>query len=183
MRYNVGCDLALQKSCVFIHETISNKIHVILFTSRKKLLKQESHHSFDKKFNIYFYQTQENSMDEKNKIIIDTLVKIKSDIYKLNIEGYSFGSVSASIYQIGEFIGIIKHNLRANNIFYNITPPSQLKKFATGSGTAKKIQLFESIKDSKIKNYINEFALKYKLDPNKDGVSDIVDAYWLSKII
>lgn len=54
-----------------------------------------------------------------------------------------------------------------------IVPPSQLKKFATGSGKASKQEMFESLPDGMQKKIGTVGKTK--------GRYDITDAYWLCK--
>jgi len=120
-------------------------------------------------------------MNERIESIILPFREIK---YKktttVNIEGYAFGAVSSKLYQIGEFIGIFKYLLSNEGFNYTIVPPKQLKKFAAGIGTAKKKQMFESIKNKSIKDDIKKMATNFKIGIDKDGISDLVDAYHLS---
>jgi Holliday junction resolvasome RuvABC endonuclease subunit len=54
-----------------------------------------------------------------------------------------------------------------------IIPPSQLKKFATGSGKATKQEMFEAL-PAEICNSVGK-------TPKTQGRYDITDAYWLSQ--
>ena len=54
------------------------------------------------------------------------------------IEGLSFGSKGQSVSQIGAVHYITRTYLYKNNIPYKVVTPSELKKFVTGKGNAKK---------------------------------------------
>ena len=60
------------------------------------------------------------------------------------IEGYSFGSKGAAVVNIGELGGVIRHMLWGQSIPYVEIPPSCLKKYATGKGSAPKDDVLQA---------------------------------------
>ncbi len=80
------------------------------------------------------------------------------------IEGYSFGSKGAAVFQIGELGGVIRHTLWSHGTPFAVVPPTTLKKYATGSGVAKKPDM--------------RMAL-YKRAGIDNQHDDEVDAWWL----
>ena len=63
------------------------------------------------------------------------------------IEGYSYASSGKSITQISELVGHIKHSILSEvkkDVKIAFIPPTSLKKFATGRGNAKKIDMILS---------------------------------------
>lgn len=78
------------------------------------------------------------------------------------IEGYSFGSFSASSSTAGlvELGGIIKFSLTAHGFSYITVPPTVLKKFVTGKGNSKK----EDMKVSLYKKISLEFNTSDEAD-------------------
>ena len=57
------------------------------------------------------------------------------------MEGYSFGS-TGRVFNIAENTGILKYNLWAALIHFDVLAPTTVKKFATGSGSASKVDMF-----------------------------------------
>lgn len=57
------------------------------------------------------------------------------------VEGYSMGSRAGQAFNIGELGGVIKLMLHMNKIPYTDVPPTVLKKFVTGKGTAMKDEI------------------------------------------
>ena len=91
------------------------------------------------------------------------------------IEGLSYGSISSSVRVLAGLYYLILLHLFRLNIPVSIVPPSALKKFATGSGRAKKKDMFEALPED-IKK---ELMLQFKT--LKSGRGDVTDAYWLGK--
>jgi Holliday junction resolvasome RuvABC endonuclease subunit len=80
------------------------------------------------------------------------------------IEGYSFGSKGAAVFQIGELGGVIRHTLWSHGTPFAVVPPTTLKKYACGTGVAKKPDM--------------RMAL-YKRAGIDNQHDDEVDAWWL----
>lgn len=111
------------------------------------------------------------------------------------IEGYSFGSKGSSIFQIGEATGILVLFMMFNSSgtgFINNKripyrpAPTEIKKFATGKGNANKELMYEAwLKETKI-DLLKLFDSKRHGNNSgkiKSPINDIVDAYWLCKLI
>lgn len=99
----------------------------------------------DKNKNIINQTLITSSSKEENtprlvKISMQILSKI--EIFKPNLvilEGPAFGiQKTISMFQLGELAGMTKEKLFILNIPFIIVPPTQLKKFITGKGNAKK---------------------------------------------
>lgn len=77
-------------------------------------------------------------------------------------EGFAFGA-TGQIFNIAEFSGIIKYHINKiwfrDSDFFQI-PPTSLKKFITGKGTAKKELM------------IKEVYKRYQFDTNDDNAAD-----------
>lgn len=67
-----------------------------------------------------------------------------SDADVVFIEGFSFGSKGSSLYEIGGLGYIVRHELWRGGLPYVEVPPSVLKKYATGKGTARKEEMLEA---------------------------------------
>ena len=82
------------------------------------------------------------NMFDRQNLAYGIMLKDMEDIKYVAFEGYALGvTKSSSIFQLGEFIGGLK------KLFYDmgkgimIYPPTVVKKFATGNGTADKTMM------------------------------------------
>jgi hypothetical protein len=101
------------------------------------------------------------------------------------IEDYSFGAKSNNVFHLGELGGVIKTSLYDEDInsisAFNIL---QIKKFWTGNGSAKKIDMLNSFRGN-----ISEILFNYDSYKKVKGVmevdsplSDIIDSYSIAFI-
>lgn len=88
------------------------------------------------------------------------------------MEGYSFGSKSSRIFQIGENGGVLKHKLYINGISIKLIPPTEVKKHFNGKGNANKDGMIDSLKTQENITLSSD---------SKSPTSDIVDAYAILK--
>lgn len=87
------------------------------------------------------------------------------------IEGYAFGAKGASGINLGELGGVIRVGFYDEKIPYIEIPPTQLKKFITGKGTApKEIMLKEVLK-------------RYAFDTDDNNVADAYSLMQLGRAI
>ena len=85
------------------------------------------------------------------------------------IENYAYAA-TGRVFNIGENTGILKYKLHQNRLMYETVTPQIVKKFATGKGNAKKVDMAEA------------FTKETGLDLT--GIkqwSDISDSYWISR--
>jgi crossover junction endodeoxyribonuclease RuvC len=61
------------------------------------------------------------------------------------IEGYSFGSKGSSVITLGEFGGILRNSIVGIADVTVEVPPTVLKKFITGKGNAKKLDVVSTL--------------------------------------
>lgn len=94
----------------------------------------------------------------------------------LVIEGLAFGIMGNATRDLGGLFYVITDRLRYDLGFNSIhvVAPTSLKKFATGSGKAKKPEMHTALPDH-AKDLLKKHYKK------TSGLSDIVDAYWLAK--
>ncbi len=81
---------------------------------------------------------------------VDRLVDIRNAVISwartcrvdlVALEGYSFASKGSGIYQIAELGGVVRVALHEHDIPLVVIPPACVKKYATGSGLANKLQV------------------------------------------
>ncbi len=94
------------------------------------------------------------------------------------IEGLAFGMRGNVTRDLGglQFV-IIAHLQEVKNKLVDIVAPTSVKKFATGSGRAKKEDMIESL-PSEIHTYFINLGVK-----KTTGLADLADAYWIAKCV
>jgi Holliday junction resolvasome RuvABC endonuclease subunit len=107
-------------------------------------------------------------------------MKYLKGIEQACIEGYAMGA-KGKIFNIAENTGVLKYKLYQNQIPLEISPPSQIKKMATGKGNATKDEMHEAfLKETKIN-------LIQTITPDRSDVispvGDIVDSYYVCKYL
>jgi crossover junction endodeoxyribonuclease RuvC len=82
--------------------------------------------------------------------LLDAAAHVATLVYRCDlvlIEGYSYSSRASRAHSIGELGGVVRAHLHTMGIPVVEIPPSNLKKFATGKGNAKKdLVLVEAVK-------------------------------------
>ena len=124
---------------------------------------------------IRLYQPKQKDIKERQVEIaedIDDLIEtivhnVELHLY-VAIEGSAFAG-RGKVIELAELNGYIAISFMK---YINVTrvPPQTLKKFATGSGRAKKEDMYESTPQ----NVLDKFSTYKKKD-------DLVDAYWLAR--
>jgi Holliday junction resolvasome RuvABC endonuclease subunit len=111
---------------------------------------------------------------------IDILLEYK--VEAASLEGYAYGAGSKGlVFQIGENTGALKQEMWQNNIPFTISPPTVIKKFATGKGNSNKEKMWDSFIEETGFNLFNILGQEEKKRWNP--VSDMVDSYYLAKYI
>lgn len=95
---------------------------------------------------------------------------------QITIEDYAMGA-KGRVFHIGENAGILKYRLWKNNDYVRVISPSEVKKYATGKGNAKKEQMFEAFLNEHKYNIMDDMGQKTLDNP----VTDIIDSYYICK--
>lgn len=110
--------------------------------------------------------------------IRDKILQVVNDyeIDKVHIEGLSFGSVTNATRNLAGLQYMIVTALIEKGIPVKIIAPTTLKKFATGSGKAKKTEMYDAVAIE------NPLFAEMELSQYKKtkGGYDVADAFWLS---
>ena len=94
------------------------------------------------------------------------------------LEDYAYGA-KGQVFNIGENTGVLKYRLWKHDKKYSTVAPTQVKKFATGKGNAKKEDMHDAFTEE---TGINLMAVYNSSSKNIiNPVSDIVDAYYICK--
>lgn len=121
--------------------------------------------------NIFINKPDEFSSSEQRFDFISNWACNIIDDYNadfVGMEGYSYGSKSNRLFEIGENGGVLKNKLFLRDKKLEIFAPSDIKKCFTNKGNANKTLMYEILKD------------REQIDLGKNTsspVSDIIDAY------
>jgi len=95
----------------------------------------------------------------------------------IGIEGLAFGMRGDATRDLAGLQFVIINKLRFKGDFkVEVVAPNAVKKFATGSGKAKKEELYEAL-PQKTQNEFLELGVK-----KTTGLYDLTDAYWIAKL-
>jgi Holliday junction resolvasome RuvABC endonuclease subunit len=106
---------------------------------------------------------------------IEKIIK-EEDITQVVIEGLSYNSISISVRVLGAIYFSILIICYKYGIEWDEITPLQVKKFATGSGKAKKQDMWKALSE----NVQQKIEQKYKTVSS--GKYDICDAYWIGEM-
>jgi len=96
----------------------------------------------------------------------------------ISIEGLAFGMRGDATRDLAGLQFTIINKLRFCGRFnVSIVTPNSVKKFATGSGKAKKVDMFEALPQKTKKKFLDLGVKK------TTGLYDLTDAFWIGKIV
>lgn len=128
------------------------------------------------------YPIYKNNMERFDKLSSLMLNFIPVDIDEGYIEDYSFASSSGMAFTIAECTMLFKYKfLKRFNKELNVIAPKQLKKFATGSGNAKKRQMVDKFREEQFDIYQMFGLVDDNLEKIKSPIDDICDSYFIAK--
>lgn len=105
-------------------------------------------------------------------------VLMSNRVSLVSLEGYAMAA-KGLVFQIGENTGILKNAMWSNNIPFEVTPPTVIKKYATGKGNANKEKMWDAFIEETDLNLFNILGQEER--KNWSPVSDMVDSYYLAK--
>ena len=131
---------------------------------------------------IYDYGVIKTTNQDPDHIRIMNIVEqlrniiIENNVETLVLEGLSFGSISTSVRVLsGLYYSILIMNELEGNDFVEFSPTS-VKKFATGSGKAKKPDMWKALPD----NVKAKFEKTHKTIAS--GKYDLADGYFIGQM-
>ena len=152
------------KNCTF-HYIVHKDKHLVVTDQVKGSLHKE-------------WKQPEQRFDNLSSWSIDILSS--ASVNDVCLEGYAFGA-RGLVFQIGENTGALKQKMFEKNIPFIVSPPTVIKKFATGKGNSNKEKMWDSFIEETGFNLFNILGQEEK--KNWSPVSDMVDAYFLAKYL
>lgn len=187
----MGIDYSMSSPAIVIHtgDEWSPKQCQFLYVTKKKLPDPS-----DLRFMPRVYPSGFNSDTERFYRLAESFVNDKAiSDYEFSagfIENYAMGA-SGRLATIGENTGVFKSVLYAKkNIVLEAPTPTEIKKFATGKGNAKKEDMLEAFYRERgfdperfdIHEILGIKKTKKDGSVNVETVSDIIDAYFICKL-
>lgn len=166
----VGIDYSITSPglCIAKKEKFSFKACQFHYLNKKDISARNIHHHEYPSYNLDI---------ERYSLISDWVISQIGDLKDdcvVYLEGYAF-SARGLVFNIGENGGMLKYKLWYNGIPFFITPPSTIKKFATGKGNASKEMMYESfLKETKCDLWDKSKKLN-------SPATDIIDSYFICK--
>jgi hypothetical protein len=117
---------------------------------------------------------------ERYDTISDWVMRVCMGCTEIALEGYAY-SAHGRVFHIAENTGVLKYKIYQESIPLTIIAPKEIKKFASGKGNADKDLMYQSFVEE------TSIPLKFIITPDKKDisspVSDIVDAYYICKLL
>lgn len=174
-----GIDYSLTSPAVTVID--NDRIDFYFFVSSQKKFDLIQHDSF----HATIMPKTHSSQNERYKFLSHWCLGIlkSSNVDRIALEDYSFGSSGRSLFQIAENGGILKYVLDEHG-FHDIllVAPTQLKKFATGKGNADKA-LMESSFVQQMAKFSDIRSILRQTDKQITPSSDIIDSFFLARYL
>lgn len=158
-------DYSMSSPALCIYNTdVELSFHNCMFYTRTKFKK-----SYDYNNIINHYPNDEKDDITRFDKISDWIIEklIANNVSMCAIEGYSYGSKSNRLFEIGENTGILKYKLYKNEIPFQVFTPGQIKKYFSSKGNSNKDVMLDVLKTKE----------GIEFPSSKSPYSDIVDSY------
>ena len=174
-----GIDYSISCPCICIYTGLAKDFNLQGCQFHYLITQKKYQGIFGKRYTGYTPEPAA-SIEERFDNIAMWAGRIVLFVEHIALEGYAFGA-KGMVFQIGECTGQLKNKLWQDVHTWETVAPTELKKWATGKGTAsKELMHTQFLKET-------GFDLQKLLTPNKkmgtSPVSDIVDSYFLCKWI
>lgn len=104
------------------------------------------------------------------------VVLTNPDTKLIAIEGMAYGATSNSVRMLAGLFYFIENLARELHIPFTTFTPTEVKKFATGKGNAKKEAMIEALPEGMKELFLSAGYLKTK------GLPDLADAYFIGRM-
>jgi hypothetical protein len=125
------------------------------------------------------YTTELQRFDKLSSLMLNF---IPADIDSAYIENYSYGPSAGLIFNIAEATGLFKYKYEKRfNKEVGILAPTQVKKYATTKGNAKKRAMVDKFLEVEFDIYDMFGLVDSGAEKIPKPIDDIVDSYWIAK--
>jgi Holliday junction resolvasome RuvABC endonuclease subunit len=166
----IGIDYSMTCPCVCINDDGDYAYHYLI--DKKKYIGKFGNGIYG--WSQKLFTSQEQRFDQIAEWAYDLLDP--TDI--VTMEDYAMGA-TGRVFHIAENTGLLKHKMYKAGITFRLTSPRSNKMFATGSGSAKKEQMYAAFVAETGLDLLTIFNTKSVANP----VSDIADAYFLCNLV
>ena len=161
-----GIDYSITSPAFCIYDGSSFNINYLVARDRDLVLGRETSETL----NPRLYPKWDDNMQRFSRLaswVCDELMWQMRP--KVVIENYAYAA-TGRVFDIGENTGILKYKLNKCGMRFETVTPQIVKKYATGKGNAKKVDMYDA------------FVEDTGIDLGKiKQWSDIADSYWISK--
>lgn len=176
-KYAVGIDYSMTCPAAVIINMEMPKFNAMRMmyihqSQRKNLLTNIDGHAYPDS------HSPEERFDKLSGIMVDWLEYNTAGKVEVWIEDYAFAA-KGKVFHIGENTGLLKHKLWMKGIPYHVVAPAAVKKFATGKGTADKLEMYSTFV-SEIDHDIMVESGSKQATPGSP-FADLADAYFIAK--
>lgn len=130
--------------------------------------------------NIHYFKKDMFNNDYSQFEYMLQKIKLFADVVDyLSFEDYAFSAVGR-ITQIAEFSSVIKMDFYRNNTKLRAYDIPSIKMFATGKGNGDKLYMEDAYNALQS---TEKFDLSHLPNKGKSPASDIIDAFWIAKLL
>jgi Holliday junction resolvasome RuvABC endonuclease subunit len=171
-----GIDYSITSPAICILDTTTNKHHYYNLCSVNKALKN----STSKIIDLTPYPIWNTDM-ERYDLISEWALNVLKDnkVEMIAIEGYAMGARAGLVCNIAENGGILRFKLHKAGIPFTVYAPTQVKKFITTKGNAKKDEVIDCVEKETMISFADELGLKQYAKP----ADDLADSYAIVKLL
>ena len=174
-----GIDYSLRGPAICVYTSLQNEEKFSFGRCQFYFLTGTKKYANDFLGNIHGRRLMDyNCENERYDSLSEWAVEQLYGVEEVAIEGYSMGS-KGKVFNIAENTGVLKYRIWQSRIPMTITPPTVIKKFATGRGNADKEAMYQAFKKE------TKIDLQKEISPDKkdvgNPVSDIIDSYYVCK--
>lgn len=171
-----GIDYSITSPAICILDTITGDKLFFNLCGNKTALKKYTPGLIE----LESYPEWETSIERYHLISEWALSVLKANnVDMVAIEGYAMGARAGLVCNIAENGGILRFKLFQNNIPYTEYAPTQIKKFITGKGNAKKDEVVSCVEKQLMISFHELLGVKSLAKP----IDDLADSYAIVKFL
>lgn len=171
-----GIDYSITSPAITVLDTNTQEYKMFNLCGNKTALKK----SVSDIITLTPYPDWEMAVERYHLISDWALEVLKSNkVEMVAIEGYAMGARTGLVCNIAENGGILRFKLYQNNIPFTEYAPTQIKKYFTGKGNAKKEEVVACVEDKTMLSFADELGVKALAKP----IDDLADSYAIVRFL